>query len=111
MLVTDSIDKTLTKAIGRCYHEWIHADGWLSKGDQCTLCTQYRDEVISERVDFSTWEGFGILLEWAKKQSWWYTFIGISQDGLAHDDWEALAIELVNPSAFAIAIYEELHKE
>ena len=37
--------------------------------------------------------------------------MGISQDGLAHDDWEALAIELVNPSAFAIAVYEELNKE
>ena len=84
----DSINKFLTEAMGELKENPYTRDLYW--------------------IDFSTWEGFGILLSWAKKQTWWYSFIGISSDGLGHDDWEGLDIDLVNPMAFAIAVYDEL---
>ncbi len=113
--VDNDINKMLIEAMGfRTYEREYHYRR------DCTIQTVYfdptkpvnrKDNRAKKIPDFTTWEGFGILLSWAKEQVWWYDFVGISQDGLAHDDWEALAIDLVNPAAFATAVYEELTKE
>lgn len=110
MQLDDNISKFLTEAMGGCWHTFIPTTSYRLK---CTKCDKGINSFDRESayIDFSTWEGFGILLSWAKQQVWWYSFIGISSDGLAHDDWEALAIDLVNPEAFAMAVYEELIEE
>lgn len=56
-------------------------------------------------TDFSTWEGFGKLWEWSRKQEWWLTF----------DDYACATLEhptsLINPDRFADEIAYFLDKE
>src|SRR4030042_4113521 len=72
-------DRFLTEKIGECWHEssgmvWICGDckadiGW--RGDNKSSV-----DVESLNPDFSTWQGFGKLWEFAIKQEWWGSFVG-----------------------------------
>ncbi len=62
--------------------------------------------------DFSTWDGFGHLLEWCKDQAWWETFIGeygvvLCKDEDAEPD-HYLPVDLLEPEKFADAVVEFL---
>ena len=64
-----------------------------------------------EQFDFSTWEGFGKLWEWAKKQEWWLKFgEGLSNKQLCSEISRGLQIDesIINPDRFADALYDFL---
>lgn len=78
-------DKFLTEAMG-LLERW-HDGDFIRTGNS---------------INFSTWQGFGELWEWSKKQEWWYEFwkidFGIS----------IIKCELINPNNFANAVYNFL---
>lgn len=53
--------------------------------------------IRNSNIDFSTWEGFGKLWEWAKKQEWWHKeFLYKQYMG---------DLKLIHPDRFADAVY------
>lgn len=70
-----------------------------------------KDEFLTEKMglywtsykpdqeDFSTWEGFGKLWEWAKVQEWWGTFIIQKQ---------FIWLDIIHPDRFANAVAKYL---
>lgn len=56
-------------------------------------------------VNFSTWEGFGKLWEWAKEKEWWSTFL-VVECGVE----ENISDDLINPPHFARVLYKFLKK-
>jgi hypothetical protein len=86
-------DKFFTKALG--YK--IHDDNEVYPADEPRLFAP---------LDFSCWEGFGKLWEWAQQQEWWLGFVYV-----ASDDWSKLSVELIHPDRFADAVYTYLHEK
>jgi hypothetical protein len=94
-------DKCLTEAMGECWHTIKHhcscCDDW------CSVC----GIDAPEQNDFSTWEGFGKLWEWAQKQEWYYNFLKTvcpyktDYPSVIHEDY-------IQPDRFANAVYEFL---
>jgi hypothetical protein len=87
-------DKYLTEAMGECWPDFA-PNGF------CRKCNC--DKRFPYHIDFSTWQGFGKLLEWAKEQIWWDTFqyrnSPYFMDG-----------SLVDPEEFADTLYEFITK-
>jgi hypothetical protein len=61
----------------------------------------------SEECDFSGWEGFGKLWEWARKQKWWNQFAG-NHLGMWSFDGKKIYIyeDNVEPDIFADNLFE-----
>jgi hypothetical protein len=60
------------------------------------------------RYNFSTWDGFGKLKEWAEKREWWKQF----KCDVRYNGWHyALDDDLIHPDRFAEAIYEFLKEK
>lgn len=60
-------------------------------------------------INFSTWEGFGKLWEWAQKQKWWPLFIAAQHKRTPHkmhEEW--VWLNFIHPDAFANAIWKFL---
>ena len=96
-------DKFLTEAMGECWHEW---EGHVSDYKRCMKCHKdggypegFRVRLINN--NFSIWEGFGKLWEWAQKQEWWEGYLA---DAIP----KYIAVCYVNPDRFADAVYEYL---
>jgi hypothetical protein len=83
-------DKFLTEAMGE---EWFEHRNFCGSGD--TMVAN----------DFSTWEGFGKLWEWAQKQEWWVTDFKDKHFGMLPSHFEFVPDGLVQPDRFATAIY------
>ena len=102
-------DKFLTKAIGECWHE--PEDGYYDYS--CVHCGIYGrtpKSVIIKRIDFSTWEVFGKLWEWAVKQEWWED--EFQKYSSFMDDSTICVYEgLINPDRFADAVYKFLKRK
>jgi hypothetical protein len=97
-------DKYLTEAMGEeCWHEWVYC------GESKAICTQCNTDytISKDRNDFSTWEGFGKLWEFCKKQEWYYNFLKTvcpyktDYPSVIHEDY-------IHPDRFADAVYEFL---
>ena len=79
------VNKFLTEATGECCPKFFETYGY------------------HKYVDFSTWEGFGKLWEWASDQGWWDTFL--TDNGRYNDNFEMFINEnFVNPEQFAKAV-------
>jgi len=86
-------DKFLTEAIG--YK--IHTDGLSYPKDEPRLVGP---------LNFSTWNGFGKLWNWAKSQDWWKNF---QSDNIAHPGgYAGINSDFINPDEFAKVVYEYL---
>jgi len=103
-------DKFLTEAMGECWHG----------------ISDYSEK----EQNYSTWQGFGKIWEWAKVQEWWGDFIYYKQSMFTVSKGEILGgtasnpvyehvinvdskflakiIDLINPDTFADALYEFL---
>jgi hypothetical protein len=98
-------DKFLTEAMG---YEWF-------VGAHCYVHpdTPVFSKTLSKPVDFSTWEGFGKLWEWMRKQVWgtdfWYFTTVFDQHG-TELAWPRDA-SIINPDNFANTLYAYLLKE
>ncbi len=70
-------------------------------------------KLIDEKLyvpDFSTWEGFGKLWEFVKKQEWkwdFWEFVG----SYCSDDRFVSSMNIINPDMFADMVYEFLNKK
>ena len=98
-------DKFLTESMDKCWHEWpkqgvVNAVG----GCLCSKCNRWENE----NNDFSTWNGFGKLWEWAIKEDWWFVFLESTGRFMQR---EFIRIEFIDPEIFADAVYEFLHIE
>ena len=105
-------DKFLTDQMGECYHSWKDFGDW----SECTIChckSQFFVRSLQENLyNFSTWEGFGKLWEWSRKQEWWLTFtMRVNHDYLGHQVGEAIAWDIVDPNNFAAEVADFLDKE
>ena len=75
----------------------------------CGAVRTYHDACnhVTKQNNFSTWEGFGKLWEWAQKQKWWDDFWW-SPNGIGDGTQED--IYFVHPDRFADAVYEYLQE-
>ena len=87
-------DKFLTEAIGECWHS--DDPDMHTFTTRCRICGE-----AGETTNFSTWQGFGKLWEWAQNQGWWEDFWIYSNDDNG-------IIDFIHPDRFADALYEFL---
>ncbi len=104
-------DKFLTEAMGDCWHEakYLYQATPYDTPDYECRCGKRCSEKSFKNNNFSTWEGFGKLWEWAQKQEWWIYlgFIGnyteqFTASEFTHKDC------IINPDRFADAVYNYL---
>ena len=115
-------NKFLTILMGKCWHELeedSYYDGietiYYHRCVKCGLQDHNNFKFVSwDQIDFSSWEGFGILYKWAKLQNWWQQFIErygccyypeIVSKHKPESMW-MLPDYLIDPELFANAIYE-----
>ena len=64
-------------------------------------------------IDFSTWESFGLLWDWAIEQDWWEIFLTEHLFNLRelskHLTLRTIPHRYINPERFAKAVYEYLN--
>jgi hypothetical protein len=102
----EEVNKYLTEAMGECWHEYMPNYSGVKcmvinyTCKKCVLSHQYFPE--EKTNDFSTWQGFGKLWEWAIEQKWWYEFLILKYNNKLE------LYELNNPETFAKVIYEFL---
>lgn len=112
-------DKFLTEAMGECWHDLIW-DEWRGRYIQCSLCDLDVEDTYDDyschyhdkyNTDFSSWKGFGKLWEWAQQQDWWFDTVRwdfyVDEDGITNGA-NFIQESLVNPNAFANAVYDYL---
>ena len=89
-------DKFLTEAMG-----WKH---WNSIGDKhYYIPTDFVPRDPELMLDFSTWDAFGVLWNWAQQQEWWTAFaFKHTGHGTFYPDG------LIHPDRFADAVYNFL---
>lgn len=106
-------DKFLTEAMCGCWHERkdFSDDGYGTYS--CKHCNETKNFAYSNlNPNFSTWEGFGKLFNFSKKQDWWKSFIKDLGAWCHISSPTVLTISLnfIDPDNFADAIYEFLLK-
>jgi len=111
-------DKFLTESMEECWHKWkdyqdLHPeiDVDIDK-NECLRCHEvYYISKEPKNCDFSTWQGFGKLWEWAIKQKWWDKFL--SECYIQHNQGYTMSFlePLINPDYFANTLYKFLRKK
>lgn len=86
-------DKFLTEAMGECWHDCYNY-----------LCIHCEKMFPDSNNNFSTWEGFGKLWKWSKKQEWFWRGVMRRIDHQVRE-------EFVNPDTFADVIYNYLKEQ
>lgn len=96
--MTTERDKFLAELIGGFWHKSVYTGA----GNQCT-CGNWWSVCMHKHPDFSTWEGFGKLIEWCQQQEWHHEFISTleSEQHTYNHKW-------LKPEIFANALYEFL---
>ena len=66
-----------------------------------------------ETIMFETWEGFGKLWEWAKRQEWWHSQFEpwLLCDWKNSKQYGMVKSDMVNPENFAKAVADFLQKQ
>lgn len=100
-------NRFLTEAMGKCWHligESASGSGFYEcRCGKVFALNEYAS--CNDENDFSTWEGFGKLWEWAQEQEWWRAFA--LSFGNVHYDW-LFRQDTIHPDRFADALYEFL---
>jgi hypothetical protein len=103
-------DKFLTEQMGECWH-----DGEPFFTNNVIYCPKCHKNLkaINEENDFSTWEGFGKLWEWAQKQNmeWQCRFNDYCFKLLGYRggcSYEYIPKLIINPDRFADTVYAYL---
>ena len=97
-------DKFLTEAMELCWHRWVYK----AKTLYCSKCKNW-SSAITSNPNFSTWQSFGELWNWATKQKWWNKFeYDYIERGSGEIGAKNRLKRLINPNKFADAIYEWL---
>lgn len=93
-------NKFLTEAMGECWHE-VSQRPYGYYLFVCKKCGTQSTRDFS--ICFSTWEGFGKLWEWAKKQDWW-SYFSVCRIGY----YGGINQDFIHPDNFADALYSFL---
>lgn len=118
-------DKFLTKALGKCWHEWednpVAGIGLRCKNPECTYHKLDQSKtgtnilLMGLEGSFSTWDGFGRLKAWIDQQPWapdfWYEFMGLDTVPLDNGPYPEHAMEAakeMEPEALANYLYQSL---
>lgn len=116
----EEVNKYLTEKMGLCWHEITRYEKEIGYFTSiCNCGRKIRDSRGNKRECFANInlfspEGFFFLWNWAIKQDWWREFeiVNIYNDEIC---WEcglgSLNLNLINPEAFAKAIYNYYLKE
>ena len=119
-------DKLLTEKLGFCWHENLpyRHEGTSVAGYFCKDCNTLFQGITKEYAlknaekknpNFSEWNSFGKLWDFATKQKWWNDFL--IQSKLAYKDYEqserfmrytSKVFSIVNPDKFADKLYDYL---
>ncbi len=70
-------DQIICEALGLCWHNFDNDSG-STNFTLCRKCGKWKSELSSERQynpDFSTPEGFFLIMDEGPKQEWWYKFV------------------------------------
>ena len=87
-------NKIIAEALGLCWHEWEATQFPHCKCKHCGEVIIGIEEDGTEH-DFSTWPGFGIIMEKGWKREWWLIFWEWLYTTTAIDDlW---FLKLINP--------------
>lgn len=77
MQISEEDSKFLAKQMGLCWHEWEFISSYALCADEsdykCKICGKFKS--TDNRPDFTTWEGFGKVWEWARDKDWWIEFV------------------------------------
>jgi hypothetical protein len=103
----EEINKYLAEAMGECWHEFEirKLPDSSFHGRVCCHCGDYQTLAIP-MLDFSTWEGFGKLWEFAIKQEWWNDFINSIGGWTIWVEPE----KIIHPETFAKSIAQYLQE-
>lgn len=107
-------DKYLTEAMGLCHHIFISKGEFPNSTEMCKKCKSPLWVSMAEPIfnpNFSTWQGFGGLWEWAIKQEWWYKFsIKINEYDVPVNSCKVIGWNFINPEKFSDALYKFLNE-
>ena len=105
----EELNKFLTEEMGDCYHEF--KDCMINEGGDGFICDTCGESIkgtsiplikAQTRNDFLTWEGFGLLWEWASTEQWCCRFLDSLEGPLSH---------YIEPENFAKAVAHYLQKK
>ena len=105
-------DEFLTEAMGKCWHnEYKHLDPTFEDRYDIYVCTNCNKASAYSpslpRYNFSTWNYFGILYEWARNQKWWNQFAGNNLGKWSFNGKKVFIYEdNINPDIFSNILYE-----
>lgn len=120
-LINIEREKFLNELLGKCWHEWKEIGRWdgIERGyiDVCTKCGLEEHTLKmygAEVIDFSTWEGFGKLWVFIKKQNWYINFVfKILWSGYSPYPSSIMDIpdKYINPNELANAVFKYFREE
>ena len=93
-------DKYLTEAMGG----FCHYSVMTGAGNECS-CGKWWPECINKHPNFSTWEGFGKLMEYCENEEWWL------MEFMPKYDKYAYMTLTQSPDCFADAVYSYLKEQ
>lgn len=96
-------DKFLTEAMGECWHNDF-PECQNDSYTKCKKCGVYGPYPIESFVDYSTWEGFGKLIDWCKSEDDWFCDFLEMQGGSIF----MINVMHIEPDYFANSVYEYL---
>uniref|UniRef100_A0A6M3LNN6 Uncharacterized protein n=1 Tax=viral metagenome TaxID=1070528 RepID=A0A6M3LNN6_9ZZZZ len=86
-MIAEEKNRIIAEALGLCWHDWEKSiyegppDEWGRtfpiKSERCKNCNSLSLTQIEDNPDFSTWPGFGLIMEQGPKRRWWNSFIPI----------------------------------
>jgi len=100
-------NKFLTIAMGYEYQE----NSIFGKYIPTFLTEIHLEDTLIHPFDFSTWEGFGKLWEWAIEQDWWGKFVAkyTPSSFIPMTGWGFVQLQnMINPDRFTDAVYKYL---
>lgn len=100
----EEINKYLTQKKGQCWHDWARSKSPYKDESvfwKCKKCHVLTSRPIQH--DFFTWQGFGNLITWARRQEFWPSFVTYNYN-------KAKNLALAEPALFACALYHFLKR-
>ena len=88
-MTNEERNKIIAEALGLCWHVRKYSINSPTFG-RCIKC----GVIYASHPDFSTWDGFGLIMERGTERRWWKCFInkigGFSSIDLLEDDQELM---------------------
>ena len=83
-MIAEEKNRIIAEGLGLCWHDWEKSiyegppDEWGRtfpiKSERCKNCNSLSLTQIEDNPDFSTWPGFGVIMERGPGRKWWESF-------------------------------------